>query len=92
MATLKKGSSGEAVQGLQTQLQSLGYPVNVTGDFDALTLWAVHNVQAMFGYTVDGLVGPATTKLIESQVGYGWSATNDDALTAALAAQGLSKG
>ena len=54
-----------------------------------LTAWAVKNVQAMFGYDIDGIVGPGTTKLIDAQVGYGWSAKAADAQQRALKAQGL---
>ncbi|MAQ18816.1 MAG: hypothetical protein CMN30_28970 [Sandaracinus sp.] len=91
MALLKKGSKGEDVQKLQQQLEQLGYGVGVDGDFGALTHWGVTNLQAMFGYDVDGIVGPGTQKLIDAQVGYGWNAKGDSAHDAALRAQGLKK-
>jgi hypothetical protein len=33
----------------------------------------VRSLQTVFGYDVDGVVGPATHKLIEQQLGYGWN-------------------
>ena len=92
MGLLKKGSKGEDVQKLQKQLTQLGYDVGVDGDFGALTHWGVTNLQAMFGYSVDGIVGPGTQKLIDAQLGYGWNAKGDNAHAAALNAQGLKKG
>jgi hypothetical protein len=32
----------------------------------------VITLQTVFGYDVDGMTGPATLKLLEQQVGYGW--------------------
>jgi hypothetical protein len=32
----------------------------------------VITLQTVFGYDVDGMAGPATLKLLEQQVGYGW--------------------
>ena len=92
MALLKKGSKGEEVQKLQQQLEQLGYTVGVDGDFGALTHWGVTNLQAMFGYDIDGMVGPGTQKLIDAQVGHGWNAKGESAHASALRAQGLTKG
>ena len=87
---LKKGKNGDEVKTLQENLQKLGYSVNADGDFGTVTDWAVKNFQAMFGYDVDGIVGPGTTNLIEQQIGYGWNITTPDAQKHALKAQGIS--
>lgn len=89
MASLKKGSDGAEVEALQANLAKLGYEVAVDGKFGPITDWAVKNVQAMFGYDIDGIVGPGTSKLIEKQAGYGWNAKSEGAQKAALKAQGL---
>lgn len=86
---LKNGSSGEDVNKLQNQLNELGYEVAVDGKFGKETHWGVTNFQAMFGYTIDGIVGPGTQKLIDAQIGYGWNAKKEGAHDAALRAQGL---
>ena len=57
--------------------------------FGPITEWAIKNVQAMFGYNVDGLAGDGTLKLIDAQVGYGWNAHSPDAHKTALKAQKL---
>ncbi|MCB9617402.1 MAG: hypothetical protein H6721_14815 [Sandaracinus sp.] len=44
--------------------------------------------QSLFGYTVDGIVGEGTERLIEQQLGYGWNAGAPDAVERALRAQG----
>lgn len=87
---LQMGSRGPRVRALQEKLVKLGYePVKVDGIFGPVTRWAVLNLQAMFGYTVDGLVGEGTERLVEAQVGYGWCVKNENAMLAALKAQGL---
>lgn len=86
---LKKGSNGDEVKVLQKKLQGLGYPIDQDGDFGRLTHWAVTNFQAMFGYDIDGIAGPATVKLIDAQVGYNWNAGGEGHLESALRAQGL---
>lgn len=89
MASLKKGSEGAEVKTLQENLVKLGYEVTADGKFGSRTEWAVKNLQAMFGYDIDGIVGSGTTKLIEKQAGYGWNAKSEGAQKAALKAQGL---
>ncbi|GAB5547683.1 MAG: peptidoglycan-binding domain-containing protein [Sandaracinaceae bacterium] len=87
---LKMGDRGPRVRVLQEKLVKLGYePVKVDGIFGQITQWAVLNVQAMFGYTIDGLVGQGTQRLLDAQLGYGWCAKNEDAMLLALKAQGL---
>ena len=87
-----KGSEGNEVRELQQKLAKLGYDIDVDGKFGPVTDWAVKNLQAMFGYNVDGMVGPGTIKLMDSQIGYGWNAKSADAQHRALQAQGLIKG
>lgn len=72
MSALQKGDKGHAVRALQENLQKLGFTLDVDGDFGTQTHNAIITIQTIFGYDVDGMAGPATHKLIESQVGYGW--------------------
>jgi peptidoglycan hydrolase-like protein with peptidoglycan-binding domain len=85
---IKKGIKGDDVSQLQTQLSKLGYPVKVDGDFGPETDKAVKELQTMFGYDVDGVVGPGTSKLITQQLGYGWNKSAPDAFQKAQQAQG----
>jgi peptidoglycan hydrolase-like protein with peptidoglycan-binding domain len=71
---LKKGSKGDAVKQLQQDLVTLGYTLNVDGDFGSNTESAVMQLQKAFGYNVDGIVGDATLFLINQQIGLGWKA------------------
>jgi peptidoglycan hydrolase-like protein with peptidoglycan-binding domain len=73
MAILKHGSSGDEVRTLQQKLKQLGFPVEADGKFGPKTHAAVITLQTVFGYDIDGDVGPATQKLVDQQVGYGWS-------------------
>jgi peptidoglycan hydrolase-like protein with peptidoglycan-binding domain len=86
---LKTGSKGPAVTVLQDKLAKLGFDVTPDGNFGGKTDTAVRSLQTMFGYTVDGMVGDATTKLMDAQIGYGWHAQAADAKDRALAAQGM---
>jgi hypothetical protein len=62
---LKKGSRGPAVQELQRKLTSLGYSTKgVDGVFGANTDSAVRKFQQARKLTVDGVVGPATKKVL----------------------------
>jgi len=73
MGILRKGSSGQEVQAMQSNLQKLGFPIDADGIFGDHTHNSIITLQTIFGYDVDGLAGPATQKLIEQQAGYGWS-------------------
>jgi len=73
MSILKKGSQGDDVRQLQTKLKSLGFPIESDGIFGERTYNAVITLQTVFGYDQDGLVGPATLKLVDQQAGYGWN-------------------
>ena len=73
MSAVKRGDHGQAVEQLQEGLNSLGFELEVDGHFGDATHNAVITVQSIFGYTVDGVAGPATLKLIHAQAGYGWN-------------------
>jgi|GEM_PF-900004 len=92
MSLLKTGSKGPEIEKLQTDLNALGFTIGVDGMFGKDTLSAVEQLQWMFGYTVDGLVGEGTLKLIATQKTGGWKADNRDGLVQALRAQGKSDG
>lgn len=93
MALLKNGSNGDGVKTLQTNLGQLGFKLEADGKFGKNTEEAVRHLQKLFGYTVDGIVGDGTQKLIEAQIGYGWNVNAPDAAAkAAAATAGPSKG
>lgn len=73
MSILKQGSRGDEVRGVQDKLKKLGFAVESDGIFGNRTHAAVITLQTIFGYDIDGEVGPATQKLLEQQVGYGWN-------------------
>jgi peptidoglycan hydrolase-like protein with peptidoglycan-binding domain len=69
---LRTGSSGDHVQELQEALIDLGFSLEADGEFGHITHNAVIALQTIFGYDIDGAVGPATHKLIEKQRELGW--------------------
>jgi peptidoglycan hydrolase-like protein with peptidoglycan-binding domain len=71
-STLKKGSDGAEVRTLQSQLNQLGYGLDVDGDFGPATDRAVRHLQKAFGYTIDGIVGPGTRSLMAQQISLNW--------------------
>lgn len=71
--SLKRGSEGDDVLTLQQELNGLGFELEEDGIFGAHTHHAVIAIQVIFGYDVDGVVGPATRKLIQKQAEYGWN-------------------
>lgn len=85
---LKNGSKGDAVRALQEKLVKLGFEVEVDGHFGPVTEKNVRELQRLFGYTVDGIVGEGTTKLADAQLGYGFNAKAPDAEERGLRAQG----
>lgn len=70
---LRKGSKGESVREVQEHLQQLGFSLEADGHFGDITHNVVIAVQVIFGYDVDGVVGPATHKLIVKQSELGWN-------------------
>jgi peptidoglycan hydrolase-like protein with peptidoglycan-binding domain len=73
MTILKRGSSGNEVRGLQDNLKKLGFAIDADGSFGERTHNSIITLQTIFGYDVDGMVGPATLKLVDQQLGYGWN-------------------
>lgn len=68
LRTLKRGLEGSDVKFLQRRLQVLGCSVDGDGKFGPATEEAVKKVQAARGYDVDGIVGPATNKMLNVQI------------------------
>lgn len=57
---LRRGDKGASVEGLQTVLAALGYPLAPDGMFGPLTESAVRRFQKAHGLDEDGVVGPLT--------------------------------
>jgi peptidoglycan hydrolase-like protein with peptidoglycan-binding domain len=87
-ALIKPGSHGELVTGLQKKLKALGFELEPDGHFGPNTRAAVEDLQALFGYDVDGVVGDATEKLIAQQTELGFNLGTGDAVKRGLNAQG----
>ncbi|MBN8617054.1 MAG: peptidoglycan-binding protein [Deltaproteobacteria bacterium] len=85
---LRNGSKGDEVRSLQEKLTRLGYALEADGHFGPTTEKTVRELQRVFGYTADGIVGDGTTRLIDQQINYGWNATAPDAEEHGLRAQG----
>jgi peptidoglycan hydrolase-like protein with peptidoglycan-binding domain len=88
MQVIKAGAKGDEVRDLQAKLSQLGFPLKADGQFGPATAAVVEELQATFGYDVDGAVGDATKKLIDAQIGYGFRVDGPDAVKRALEAQG----
>lgn len=71
--TLRKGAKGESVRAMQEQLRHLGFSLEADGHFGDITHNVVTAMQVIFGYDVDGVIGPATQKLIQKQSELGWN-------------------
>lgn len=63
---LRIGASGNAVETLQISLNRHGYGLAVDGVFGRATRAAIVDLQRRHGLPVDGVVNPATLKLIEN--------------------------
>ncbi|MEM9188721.1 MAG: peptidoglycan-binding protein [Myxococcota bacterium] len=92
MGLLQRGSRGDEVTALQKKLAKLGFKLDVDGVFGKQTADAVTELQSLFGYTVDGLVGDGTSGLIDKQVEYGWNRYAEGAVEQALKAAGKEPG
>lgn len=67
VVVMKKGSKGNEVKELQMKLNELGYNAGVTdGIFGNGTDKAVKSFQKDNKLTIDGIVGPATLKILET--------------------------
>src|SRR5664280_2417725 len=60
--TISTGARGSAVTHAQFLLRVDGVSVGIDGDFGPETTTAVQNFQREFGLTVDGVVGPVTSR------------------------------
>lgn len=58
--TLSKGTKGEDVRELQRILRSLGYTLEIDGQFGPITMQCVKSFQGAEGLARDGIVGPLT--------------------------------
>lgn len=76
-AILKRGSSGQSVKTLQSQLTQLGYYVPTTGFFGSQTQTQVKAFQRDNNLTVDGIVGKETRAAISRALFGGTSTTTD---------------
>ena len=56
--TLRRGSTGDAVEILQVRLRLHGFPLTLDSDFGAATELAVRAFQSRAGLVADGIVGP----------------------------------
>jgi peptidoglycan/xylan/chitin deacetylase (PgdA/CDA1 family) len=65
--SLRAGSSGDAVRGLQYQLWRDGFLGPISGTYDPTTVAAVKRAQTAFALTIDGIAGPATWSALVSQ-------------------------
>jgi peptidoglycan hydrolase-like protein with peptidoglycan-binding domain len=67
--TLKQGSKGDAVKGLQNALKARGYEFGaVDGVFGSATTEAVKQFQREFGLEEDGIAGPDTWQALNVYV------------------------
>jgi hypothetical protein len=68
--TVQRGSTGDAVRAVQSQLNTRGYGLAVDGVFGSATEAAVRDFQSRNGLAVDGIVGPNTwCKLVGGTIG-----------------------
>ena len=66
VASLKRGSKGDAVKALQDKLNSLGYSCGIVdGKFGTATEKAVKLFQTDHGLTIDGIAGTLTQAALE---------------------------
>jgi peptidoglycan hydrolase-like protein with peptidoglycan-binding domain len=66
--TVRRGSTGEAVKGVQVRMNlRQAPPIAVDGDFGPLTEQAVREFQGDQGIEIDGIVGPITWRRCVSE-------------------------
>ncbi len=85
---MQPGAKGDEVQAVQQKLVKLGFSIADDGRYGPATANAVKELQLAFGYDIDGVVGEATTSLIDAQLGHGWHIDREGAIKRALEAQG----
>lgn len=66
---VRLSDNGYHVTQVQYVLRSFGYSVAIDGNYGPQTLRAVKNFQRVNGQVVDGVVGPATQKIMKLQLG-----------------------
>ena len=66
---LRRGLQGDAVEVLQRMLAAAGYAVGIDGDFGPGTEAVVKAFQKANGLGNDGIVGPASWRVLESKAG-----------------------
>nr|WP_262928402.1 peptidoglycan-binding domain-containing protein [Streptomyces sp. CBMA29] len=66
IVTVQQGSSGAAVQAVQSQLNAHGSSLAVDGSFGAGTNTAVRSFQSAHSLSADGVVGPNTWQALVS--------------------------
>jgi len=63
---LQKGDKGEQVLALQNALLKIGYPVETSGEYDALTTWAITDIQLQSdNLFVSGIYNQEVKKVID---------------------------
>lgn len=75
---LQLGDSGEAVSALQQALIEIGYPIEITGNYDERTTWAITDIQlqtdatpvsGMYGVNVKNVLGQMLDGTVDITVG-----------------------
>jgi peptidoglycan hydrolase-like protein with peptidoglycan-binding domain len=85
---LKSGGRGDAVVALQHELTKLGFELEADGVFGPSTRAAVEELQALFGFDIDGMVGGETHELITEQTELGVDVRDPVSIKDALASYG----
>ncbi|MFY0408303.1 peptidoglycan-binding domain-containing protein [Solicola sp. PLA-1-18] len=78
VTTVRQGSTGQAVQALQVQLNKHGASLATDGDFGSGTAAAVRSFQSGAGLSADGVVGPQTWQALLGGGGSGGGTPGDD--------------
>jgi peptidoglycan hydrolase-like protein with peptidoglycan-binding domain len=85
---LKSGGRGEAVLALQQDLAKLGFELQPDGVFGPDTRASIEELQALFGFDIDGMVGAEMRELIVEQTELGFDVRDATAIKDALASYG----
>jgi peptidoglycan hydrolase-like protein with peptidoglycan-binding domain len=85
---LKSGGRGEAVLALQQELAKLGFELQPDGVFGPDTRASIEELQALFGFDIDGMVGAEMHELIVEQTELGFDVRDATAIKDALASYG----
>lgn len=66
---LQKGDQGEAVRQLQLGLEKIGYPIQMTSNFDKITTWAVTDFQLQTNHPlITGLYDEKTREYLKNML------------------------